>query len=104
MNSLPRSPTQLPEEMPFEEDTQAANALAADEAAQLLGVSPATFRMWERRFGYPRGRPSVADDPVYDYRELVALRDALTSALSITSAIQIVLHDMSDVSRLRDAE
>ena len=64
--------------------------LKTREAADLLKVSPNTLRMWERKFGFPRPMRSSGQHRLYAYAEIVALRDALRSGLSVSSAISTV--------------
>lgn len=61
--------------------------LKTREAAALLSVSPNTLRAWERRFNYPRPQRTKGQHRVYVHAEVVALRDALQSGLSISSAV-----------------
>lgn len=61
--------------------------LKTREAAALLAVSPNTLRAWERRFNYPRPQRTKGQHRVYVHAEVVALRDALQSGLSISSAV-----------------
>ena len=67
---------------------QRAGALTADQAAALLGVSPDTLAMWIVRFGYPTPKASPESGPFYAYDELVALRDALSSEMSVVTAVR----------------
>ena len=46
--------------------------------------------MWERKFGFPRPMRSSGQHRLYAYAEIVALRDALRSGLSVSSAISTV--------------
>ncbi len=77
----------------------AARSLTAHEAADLLHISPATLRTWEKEFGFPAPVSSEHPDPTYLVTELLALQDTLSEALSITSAIhtarQRVAHTLS---------
>jgi len=59
-----------------------------DEAAQLLGVNAQTLAMWTERFGYPARAPSRGSGRGYPYTEVVALRDALVSEVSVASAVR----------------
>lgn len=63
--------------------------LKTSEAASLLNVSPNTVRAWERRFGYPKPGRSPGKHRLYNYAEVVALRDALEEGLSISSAVSV---------------
>lgn len=63
--------------------------LKTSEAATLLNVSANTLRSWERRFGYPRPRRSPGQHRLYTDSDIIALRDALLSGLSISSAISV---------------
>jgi hypothetical protein len=65
-----------------------ALSLPVHEAASFLDISPATLRGWEQAFGFPASVSPEQPVPTYLVAELVALQDALPSALSITSAIQ----------------
>lgn len=67
---------------------QRAGVLTADQAAELLGVSPDTLEMWIMRFGYPTPKASHGSGPFYACDELVALRDALASELSVVTAVR----------------
>lgn len=61
--------------------------MTAEAAAALLGTSPTTLALWEKRFGYPV--PEQTDDGERRYAEatMVALSDALRQKLSIAAAI-----------------
>lgn len=61
--------------------------VTADAAAALLGTSPSTLSLWETRFGYPVALCSIDGEALYAEDTMVALRDALGSELSISSAI-----------------
>lgn len=61
--------------------------LRTAEAARLLNVSPNTLRAWERRFSFPHPTRSEGGHRQYRRGEIAALRDALRSGLSISSAI-----------------
>lgn len=63
--------------------------LKTSEAASFLNVSPNTLRSWERRFGFPRPRRSPGQHRLYTYGDVTALRDALLTGLSISSAISV---------------
>ena len=63
--------------------------LKTSEAATLLNVSPNTLRSWERRFGYPRPKRSPGRHRLYVESDIAALRHALASGLSISSAISV---------------
>lgn len=69
-----------------------ARSLTADEAANLLHISPATLRAWEQAFGLPTSLRSESPAANYLTTELLALHDALPEALSITSAIHTARH------------
>lgn len=66
---------------------QGMRTLKTREAAALLSVSPNTLRAWERRFNYPRPQRTKGHHRVYVHAEVAALRDALQSGLSISSAV-----------------
>src|SRR5205823_4165596 len=61
--------------------------LKTSEAAALLNVSPNTLRAWENRFGFPKPERSPGKHRLFNYGEIVSLRDALQDGLSISSAI-----------------
>jgi len=63
--------------------------LKTSEAASALNVSPNTLRSWERRFGYPQPRRSPGRHRLYVESDITALRHALASGLSISSAISV---------------
>lgn len=63
--------------------------LKTREAAALLSVSPNTLRTWERRFDFPKPRRSSGGHRLYIYSEVLELRDALATGLSISSAISV---------------
>lgn len=69
--------------------------LKTREAAALLSVSPNTLRAWERRFNYPRPHRTPGQHRVYVHAEVAALRDALQSGLSISSAVSRAREAMS---------
>jgi hypothetical protein len=58
-----------------------------DAAARLLSVTAGMLAMWTTRFGFPRPMLVDGDQPSYSRRDLIALRDALATGLSIPSAI-----------------
>jgi len=62
--------------------------LRLGEAAALLGVSPHVLTAWEQQFGYPKPARLDGDRPLYSHKELIALRDALDTSLSLPSAIR----------------
>ena len=66
---------------------QQTGDLQLDQAAAVLGVSPATLRAWEQRFGYPHSVSGAAGDRRYAHAQVIALRDSLQAGLSITAAI-----------------
>jgi transposase-like protein len=72
-------------------------SLTVDDAANLLGVSPHTLRVWEGRYGFPTSSPSEA---LYNQSEVLALRDSLEDGVSITSA---VIHARAHNRRRRTA-
>src|SRR5690349_25044929 len=43
-------------------------------ASRLTGVSPATLRMWERRYGFPRPERTTGGSRLYSESEVEALR------------------------------
>lgn len=61
--------------------------MTAQAAAQLLGTSPTTLSLWERRFGYPVAVRSADGQWLYADEAMIALRDALSRELSVASAI-----------------
>jgi DNA-binding transcriptional MerR regulator len=61
--------------------------LRTSEAAGFLNVSPNTLRAWEERFGYPRPGRSPGGQRIYPLAELVALREALSAGLAVSSAV-----------------
>ncbi len=63
--------------------------LKTSEAAAFLNVSANTLRSWERRFGFPSPMRSPGQHRLYTYGDITALRDALLSGLSISSAIGV---------------
>ena len=69
-----------------------AQSLPVHDAANFLHISPTTLLAWEQQFGFPA---SVGSDHPATYRitELLALQDALSDALSITSAIESARHE-----------
>jgi MerR family transcriptional regulator, light-induced transcriptional regulator len=63
--------------------------LKTSEAAALLNVTPNTLRTWERRFGFPNPQRLPSRHRLYAYAEIVTLREALHSGLSISSAVSV---------------
>jgi hypothetical protein len=61
--------------------------VTAEAAAALLGTSPLILSLWEERFGYPVPARFANGQRVYPRKMMIALRDALSSELSIASAI-----------------
>lgn len=61
--------------------------LSTSEAAALLSVRPSALVAWEERFGYPISTRSDTGGHLYALGELVALRNALKSELSVAPAI-----------------
>ena len=51
-------------------------------------MSLETLEMWIVRFGYPTPKASHESGPFYAYDELVALRDALASEMSVVTAVR----------------
>lgn len=63
--------------------------LKTSEAAALLNVTPNTLRTWERRFGFPEPQRLPSKHRLYAFAEIMALREALHSGLSISSAVSV---------------
>ena len=61
--------------------------LRTSEAAAYLNVSPNTLRAWEQRFGFPLPQRSPGHHRLYSFAELMALRDALSNGLAVSSAV-----------------
>lgn len=55
-------------------DTRPERLVGVGEAAQLLGISPATLRAWERRHGTPRPRRAANGYRLYSPADLETLR------------------------------
>jgi MerR HTH family regulatory protein len=70
---------------------QETRELTAEQAAGLLGVSSEVLLRWEHRFDYPCTRSSDGER-IYVYGHIAALREALTSELSVASAIRTAQH------------
>ena len=64
--------------------------MTEDAAAALLGTSPATLTLWEKRFGYPVAEQTVVGRRLYAEEMMFALREALSRELSISAAISHV--------------
>ena len=73
--------------------------LKTGEAAALLSVSPNTLRAWERRFGYPRPLRPSGRHRRYRSAEIAGLRDALSSGLSISSAVTVAQESLKADAR-----
>jgi DNA-binding transcriptional MerR regulator len=73
--------------------------LRSGQAAALLGVSPHVLTAWEQQFGYPKPARLDDDRPLYSHKELIALRDALETSLSIPSAIRKAQNALSAEDR-----
>ena len=65
------------------------HTVRTSEAAAYLNVSPNTLRSWEQRFGFPRPQRSPGRQRIYPFAELVALREALTNGLTVSSAVSL---------------
>lgn len=65
------------------------HTVRTSEAAAYLNVSPNTLRAWEQRFGFPRPQRSPGRQRIYTFAELVALREALSNGLTVSSAMSI---------------
>lgn len=63
--------------------------LTLDEAAVFLGINPTTVELWEHHFGCPR-RLELHDGPGYAHEDLLALRVALDTTVSIPAAVAVV--------------
>jgi MerR family transcriptional regulator, light-induced transcriptional regulator len=61
--------------------------LRTSEAAAYLNVSPNTLRAWEQRFGFPLPQRSPGRHRLYSFAELMALREALSNGLAVSSAV-----------------
>ena len=61
--------------------------LRTSEAAAYLNVSPNTLRAWEQRFGFPLPQRSPGHHRLYAFAELMALREALSNGLAVSSAV-----------------
>lgn len=69
-------------------DRETAVHLTTSDAARLLGVEPSLLRSWDRRYGFPSSRPGGRERRrQFVFNELVALREALESGLSVTAAV-----------------
>jgi DNA-binding transcriptional MerR regulator len=64
--------------------------MKTSEAAEMLCVSPSTLRTWEARHGFPKPSRTLGRHRIYDRTEILALRSALESGLSVASAIEKV--------------
>ena len=81
---------------PFRQPALAhARSLPAHEAAKLLHVSSATFRVWESEFGFPTAITPSGSLPHYPVAQLLALREALNTSASIASAMQTARHRLA---------
>lgn len=69
------------------DSVRASRTIELDEAADTLGVSPATLRAWEHRYGYPRSSGGRARPRSYRWSDISALRMTMQTALSLVSAI-----------------
>jgi DNA-binding transcriptional MerR regulator len=58
-----------------------------EDAARLLGVTPETLHAWEELYGFPRSSPAPEGGRRYSGADVHALLSALSSELSIASAI-----------------
>lgn len=81
------APDNLPTDDTLHAAVTGARSVTAHEAADFLHITPATLRTWEQQFGFPAPVRSEHPDPNYLVTELLVLQDALSEALSITSAI-----------------
>jgi DNA-binding transcriptional MerR regulator len=61
--------------------------LKTTEAAAMLDIGPSTLRAWERRFGFPQPERSPGGHRCYPHGEVAALRAALETGVSISSAV-----------------
>jgi MerR HTH family regulatory protein len=68
-------------------------------AAVLLGVGPDVLEEWGQRFGFPRPRLLEDGDTLYSRSDVMALRAALETGLSIPSAIRAAQHALSTDDR-----
>ena len=62
--------------------------LRLDEAAVFLGINPNTVELWEHHFGCPV-RLELRDGPGYAHEDLLALRVALDTTVSIAAAVAV---------------
>jgi hypothetical protein len=64
-----------------------ADHLRTIEAAELLGVTPETLRVWHQRFGFPSSCAVPGERRQFVIGEVIALRDALLNERSISVAV-----------------
>src|ERR687894_2302926 len=66
---------------------------------QRTGLRPATFRAWERRYGFPRPRRLPGNQRLYSDRDIAALRwlkRRTAEGLSISHAIRLLVDRLSE--------
>lgn len=69
-------------------------ALTIGQLAERAGTQPGTLRMWESRYGFPRGQRLASGHRRYSDADLEHVRDVLTlrqTGLSLPAAIERVL-------------
>jgi methanogenic corrinoid protein MtbC1 len=85
----------------LEEIARASDRPAYNTAAveQQTGLRPATFRAWERRYGFPKPRRLPGNQRLYSDQDVAAIRwlqRRTVEGLSISHAIRLLLARLSD--------
>ncbi|QLY24695.1 MerR family transcriptional regulator [Bdellovibrio sp. KM01] len=74
--------------------------LDIDQVNQLTGLSQATLRNWERRYGFPRPQRSQGGHRLYDVGEVKRIREVASlykNGIKIVDAIEQVLNGIATV-------
>src|SRR4051812_13117204 len=85
----------IPSDIELEEITRASDRPAYNTAAveQRTGLRPATFRAWERRYGFPKPRRLPGNQRLYSDQDVAAIRwlqRRTDEGLSISHAIRLL--------------
>lgn len=75
--------------------------------ARLSGVPAATFRAWERRYGFPRPERLPAGQRLYSERDVAAIRwlhEQTERGLTISRAVALALEALASAERRQPAE
>ncbi|MBA2447002.1 MAG: B12-binding domain-containing protein [Chloroflexi bacterium] len=95
MHSAILAPMSVPWDSELDEVARASERPTYNTAAveNQTGLRPATFRAWERRYGFPRPRRLPGNQRLYSDRDVAAIRwlhRRTTEGLAISHAVQLL--------------